>query len=424
MSNPYFTASDAIADFTRARASSVNTLATGVEAAFDLLPTPTVLGKVATPAVAAGGTANAITITNTDAISSYALGQRIAWKATATNSGATTVNVDGLGVKNILRPDGSNLVAADLFTGRVYEAIYDGTNFQLLSGILDISEEGIGSYVAAISANADAAAASAAAALVSENNAETAEINAEVAQAAAEAAAAAFTAAGLLTSIKTVDGTGSGLDADLVQGTTPGAGGLSVLAGASAAAIKTTLSLNNVDNTSDANKPVSTATQTALDLKANIAGPSFTGVVSFADGAVGAPSITNTGDTNTGLYFSAADTVDVATNGVNRLSISTTALTSTLTIIAPDGNVSTPGIRFSGDSDSGFTLTGSNEITIALGGAVGLQVRTTMIVLPQTANTPASGAASGAAGMFCWDTSYLYIATGTNTWRRVAHSTW
>lgn len=30
---------------------------------------------------------------------------------------------------------------------------------------------------------------------------------------------------------------------------------------------KTTFSLNNVDNTSDANKPVSTATQTALDLK-------------------------------------------------------------------------------------------------------------------------------------------------------------
>jgi hypothetical protein len=35
--------------------------------------------------------------------------------------------------------------------------------------------------------------------------------------------------------------------------------------------------LANVDNTSDANKPVSTATQTALDLKATLASPSFTG---------------------------------------------------------------------------------------------------------------------------------------------------
>lgn len=36
--------------------------------------------------------------------------------------------------------------------------------------------------------------------------------------------------------------------------------------------------LGNVSNTSDANKPVSTATQTALDLKANLASPALTGV--------------------------------------------------------------------------------------------------------------------------------------------------
>jgi hypothetical protein len=37
--------------------------------------------------------------------------------------------------------------------------------------------------------------------------------------------------------------------------------------------------LGNVDNTSDANKPVSTATQTALDAKASLAGATFTGNV-------------------------------------------------------------------------------------------------------------------------------------------------
>ena len=40
---------------------------------------------------------------------------------------------------------------------------------------------------------------------------------------------------------------------------------------------KTMVGLGNVDNTSDANKPVSTATQTALNLKANLASPTFTG---------------------------------------------------------------------------------------------------------------------------------------------------
>lgn len=44
-----------------------------------------------------------------------------------------------------------------------------------------------------------------------------------------------------------------------------------------AAAARTNLGLGNVDNTSDANKPVSTAQQMALDLKANLASPALTG---------------------------------------------------------------------------------------------------------------------------------------------------
>lgn len=42
---------------------------------------------------------------------------------------------------------------------------------------------------------------------------------------------------------------------------------------------KSMVGLGNVDNTSDADKPVSTATQAALDLKANLAGATFTGDV-------------------------------------------------------------------------------------------------------------------------------------------------
>lgn len=38
--------------------------------------------------------------------------------------------------------------------------------------------------------------------------------------------------------------------------------------------------------------------------------------------------------------------------------------------------------------------------------------------------TPASATATGSVGMICWDASYLYVCTATNTWRRVAHATW
>jgi hypothetical protein len=49
--------------------------------------------------------------------------------------------------------------------------------------------------------------------------------------------------------------------------------------------------------------------------------PSFTGQVSNAAGSAAAPSITVTGDTNTGIYFPAADTIGISTGGTLRVSV-------------------------------------------------------------------------------------------------------
>lgn len=62
---------------------------------------------------------------------------------------------------------------------------------------------------------------------------------------------------------------------------------------------KSDFGLGNVENTSDANKPVSTATATALGLKAPLANPTFTGTVSGVTAAmVGLGSVNNTSDAN------------------------------------------------------------------------------------------------------------------------------
>jgi len=50
------------------------------------------------------------------------------------------------------------------------------------------------------------------------------------------------------------------------------------------------------------------------------------GQASFSDGTAALPSITNTGDLNTGLYFPAADTVAVATSGTERLRVTSAGL--------------------------------------------------------------------------------------------------
>jgi hypothetical protein len=42
----------------------------------------------------------------------------------------------------------------------------------------------------------------------------------------------------------------------------------------------------------------------------------------------------------------------------------------------------------------------------------------------RTTKTPASASATGNAGDICWDASYVYVCTATNTWKRAAIATW
>jgi len=65
---------------------------------------------------------------------------------------------------------------------------------------------------------------------------------------------------------------------------------------------KTMVGLGNVDNTSDLNKPVSTDTQTALNLKANKASPTFTGDVT-SGGNIEAPTIKLTSGAADGYFL-------------------------------------------------------------------------------------------------------------------------
>lgn len=68
-------------------------------------------------------------------------------------------------------------------------------------------------------------------------------------------------------------GSGEGLSVDGIVSATSFTGSGAGLTGLT----KGQVGLGNVDNTSDAGKPMSTATSAALDLKANLAGPLFTG---------------------------------------------------------------------------------------------------------------------------------------------------
>lgn len=94
------------------------------------------LNRVANYAGTSGGSANAQTITPIPTISAYASGQRFQFLAGFSNTGATTINVAGLGVKTIKRLDGTtDLVANDIVVGDMVDIEYEsGVGvFRLLS---------------------------------------------------------------------------------------------------------------------------------------------------------------------------------------------------------------------------------------------------------------------------------------------------
>ena len=68
---------------------------------------------------------------------------------------------------------------------------------------------------------------------------------------------------------------------------------------------------------------------------------------------------------------------------------------------------------------SGRLLVGTSSQS---GGSL-LQVNDDRIRIASS-KTPASASDTGTAGEICWDASYIYVCTATNTWKRTAISTW
>lgn len=83
----------------------------------------------------AGGTANALTLTTVPDLSVLADGQLVAFIASAANTTAVTVNIDGLGAEAITQMTSGGLaplVAGNLINNGRYLMFYDGSQFVLL----------------------------------------------------------------------------------------------------------------------------------------------------------------------------------------------------------------------------------------------------------------------------------------------------
>jgi hypothetical protein len=189
--------------------------------------------------------------------------------------------------------------------------------------------------------------------------------------------------------------------------------------------------------------PVSTDVLPIVDVGADV-----TKKVSIADllknagsGTAAAPGIAFDGD-NTGIYRPGAGQVAISIGGTEKLRITSDGklgLQSSDPIIqltrtgshvvrfsAPAGGGVSIGADGSDGSTTRLRIDSSGRLLVGTsfesGGSL-LQVNDDRIRIASS-KTPASASDTGTAGEVCWDADYIYVAVGTNTWKRAALSTW
>lgn len=128
MPNDYFNHDTPFVDHTLVRAQDANAVFNTIASGLDYLPGKDELQEGRHVYVADTGAADAYVVTLTVAPLSYEDGLSFNMKAANANAGASTINVNGLGVKQVRNMAGAVLAANDILAGAFYILIYDATN--------------------------------------------------------------------------------------------------------------------------------------------------------------------------------------------------------------------------------------------------------------------------------------------------------
>lgn len=117
-----------------------------------------------------------------------------------------------------------------------------------------------------------------------------------------------------------------------------------------------------------------TANQITVTNGANAIGLSLTSDVTITglllgNGSVSTPALRFSGDTNTGIYSGASDNLNFATNGTQRMVIGSSSILSTLQYRSADGSASAPVYSFSSDTNTGVYAVSADVLGFAVGGS-------------------------------------------------------
>jgi hypothetical protein len=81
------------------------------------------------------GTANNYVVALTPSPMSYYEGLKFLFKSANANTGASLIDVNGIGNKSIKKNVTEDLSADDIKAGSIVLLVYDGTNFQMSTGV-------------------------------------------------------------------------------------------------------------------------------------------------------------------------------------------------------------------------------------------------------------------------------------------------
>jgi microcystin-dependent protein len=125
------------------------------------------------------------------------------------------------------------------------------------------------------------------------------------------------------------------------------------------------LKIRNTSNTSFIT--VGTLDNTNLGL-APQASPTFTGNVTIPAGTVSLPSLRFSGDNDTGLYSSSGNNVNITAGGTLCHTFTNSYSTASVPIRVPDGTAAAPSITNTGDENTGIFFGAADEVSITTGG--------------------------------------------------------
>ena len=173
------------------------------------------------------------------------------------------------------------------------------------------------------------------------------------------------------------------------------------------------------------------------------------GDIVFATGGLGNPAeqlrITQAGQITAGAGYTPIAGLDLATKAYVDAGDAGTDFRS-----VPDGTPAAPAIAFAADQTTGIFREAATDCwCVSVGGQKRFEIDTVGdcytsgwlgVATPDDATaaldvngesirirqsvTPASATATGVAGEIMWDADYLYICVATNTWKRVALTSW